>query len=302
VPLSLNQNGTTVYPDRTVDFRSANGIHVSWYGVSPDYLRTMGTRLIAGRDFNPHDDRKAPLVAIVNQTFAREVLKRRDPVGSRYLLGNGKAVEIVGLVEDGKYQTISEDPRSVVFLPALQNYDEATVMVVRSAAPAAEIARDLRRVISSLDPQLPIYAIGGVGLMVNLAYLPARAATIALGAFGVLAVMLAITGIYGLAAYTVSRRVREIGIRVAVGARSAQVLRSLLGRIGVMLTVGSAAGLALGIASARLLASIVYQATPRDPVVLASVAVTMAAVALVSAWIPARRAISLDPTRSLRHE
>ena len=114
--------------------------------------------------------------------------------------------------------------------------------------------------------------------------------------------MLAVTGIYGLAAYTVSRRVREIGIRVAVGARAWQVLRSVLGRIGVMLGAGAAAGLALGIASARLLASIVYQATPRDPWVLGGVGVTMTAVALFSAWIPARRAVSVDPIRSLRHE
>jgi len=138
--------------------------------------------------------------------------------------------------------------------------------------------------------------------MLDLAYLPARAATAALSAFGVLALMLAITGIYGLTAYTVSRRVREIGIRVAVGARGWQVLQSVLGRIGVLLAAGSAAGLAMGMASARLLASIVYQATPRDPWVLGGVGCTMALAALISAWIPARRAISVDPIRSLRHE
>jgi ABC-type antimicrobial peptide transport system permease subunit len=123
-----------------------------------------------------------------------------------------------------------------------------------------------------------------------------------LTAFGLLAIMLAVTGIYGLAAYTVSRRVREIGVRVAVGAQPWQVLRSIMGRTGTLLLVGCAAGLAMGLASTRLLAGIVYQATARDPMVLGAVAATMALVALAAAWVPARRAVSVDPIRSLRHE
>ena len=133
------------------------------------------------------------------------------------------------MVENGKYQTLTETPRAVVFEPAQQVYDEATVLVVRSALPGTEMARQLRQTFASLDAQLPLYAAGSVRQMVDLAYLPARAATVALGAFGALAMMLAI---YGLAAYTVSRCLREIGIRVAIGARGPQVLRSLLGRIG----------------------------------------------------------------------
>ena len=241
-------------------------------------------------------------MAIVNEAFAREVFKTRNAVGLRYLRFKGAAVEVVGVVEDGKYQTLTEGPRSVVFLPALQEYDEATALLVRSSAPDTEVARQLRHTMAVLDPQLPLYAVGSVHQMVDLAYIPARAATIALGAFGVLALMLAITGIYGLAAYTVSRRVPEIGIRMAVGAKSSQVLRSVLGRIGMVLAAGSGVGLALGIISARLLASIVYQATPRDPAVLGGVTLTMGLAALLSAWIPARRAISVDPIRSLRHE
>lgn len=302
LPLDINQNGTTVFAEQAVDFRASQGFHVNWYTVSPAYLGAIGTRLLAGRDFTWHDDAQSPAVAIVNQTFARQILKTADPVGKHFREWNRTTVEVIGVVEDGKYQTLTESPKPVVFRAAVQSYDEATVLVVRSALPEAEMARVLRQTMASLDAQLPLYALGSVRQMVDLAYLPARAATVALGAFGALALMLAITGIYGLAAYTVSRRVREIGIRVAVGARGWQVLRSVLGRLGVMLTVGSAAGLALGLGSARLLASIVYQATPHDPWVLGGVGVTMTAVALISAWIPARRAISVDPIRSLRHE
>jgi predicted permease len=301
-PLDANQNGTTVFPEQTLDFRMSQGMHANYYTVSPGYLRTLGTRLLAGRDFTWHDDAHAPAVAIVNQTFARQVMKSANPVGRRFLEGGHASVEVVGMVEDGKYQSLTESPRQVVFYAAAQRYDEATVLLVRSSLPDAGMARALRRTMTELDPQLPLYALGSVRQMLDLAYLPARAATVALGAFGVLALMLAITGVYGLAAYTVSRRVREIGIRVAVGARGRQVLQSVLGRIGVLLVAGSAAGLAMGMASARLLASIVYQATPRDPWVLGGVGCTMALAALVSAWIPARRAISVDPIRSLRHD
>jgi macrolide transport system ATP-binding/permease protein len=302
IPLDINQNGTTVFPDRTVDFRGSQGIHANFYTVSPDYLRTIGTRVLTGRDFDWHDDQHSPSVAIVNQTFARQVMHTDNPVGGHFWEARNMPVEVIALVEDGKYRTLTESATPVVFRAAAQVYDEATVLVVRSALPDAEMARALRQTMTELDAQLPLYALGSVRQMVDLAYLPARAATLALGAFGVLALMLAITGIYGLAAYTVSRRVREIGIRIAVGARGWQVLWSVMGRIGVMLAAGSAAGLALGLASARLLASIVYQATPQDPWVLGGVGATMAVVALISAWIPARRAMSVDPIRSLRHE
>jgi ABC-type antimicrobial peptide transport system permease subunit len=173
---------------------------------------------------------------------------------------------------------------------------------VRSRLSDGEVSRQLRQAIASLDPELPLCALGSIDQLLGLAYFPAQAATVILTAFGVLAVMLAITGIYGLASYTVSRRVREIGIRVAVGACWWQVLGGVLGRLAILLSAGSVAGLLLGMAGTRFLASIVYQATPRDPVVLGGVALTMVAVALFSAWIRARRALSVDPIRSLRHE
>lgn len=302
IPLDVNQSGTNVFPGQTVNFSAEESRHAGWYAISPGYLKTVGTRLLAGRDFDWHDDAKSPRVAIVNQRFARAIMNTANPVGQRFLRGKGVPVEVVGMVEDGKYTTLTEKPTPVIFEPELQGYDEATVVVVRSALPDAEMGRQLRQVVASIDPQLPVYAAGSVRQMVDLAYLPARAATVSLGAFGALALMLAVTGIYGLAAYAVSRRMREIGIRVAVGARGWQVLRALMGRLGVMLTLGSAAGLALGIASAQVLSAIVYQASPRDPWVLGGVVGTMLAVAVLSAWIPARRALAVDPIRSLRHD
>lgn len=214
----------------------------------------------------------------------------------------GPLVEVIGIVEDGKYESLTEMPLPVFYRPVAQNYNDATVLLMRSPLPEGEASAQLRKVIATLDPKLPVYALGSINQLLGLAYFPARVATAALSAFGMLAIMLAMTGIYGLASYTVSRRVREIGVRVAVGAQPWQVLGSVMGRTGKLLLVGSGAGLALGLASTKLLGSIVYQATPRDPVVLGALGATMVLVALAAACVPARRAISVDPIRSLRHE
>ncbi|HXB73054.1 MAG TPA: ABC transporter permease [Candidatus Acidoferrales bacterium] len=302
VPLWVDQSRSEVFSEQDTGRRN-RGMAAIHYDASPGYLAAMGTRLVAGRDFTWHDDRKAPLVGIVNQTFARVILKTPDAVGRRYRIGTGgPLMEVIGIVEDGKYESLTEMPRPVFFRSVAQNYNNTTVLLMRSSLPEAEAAAQLRKVMATLDPRLPVYALGSINQLLGLAYFPARTATAALTAFGLLAVMLAVTGIYGLAAYTVSRRVREIGVRVAVGAQPWQVLRSVMGRIGTLLLVGCCAGLAMGLASTRLLASIVYQATPRDPMVLGAVAATMALVALAAAWVPARRAVSVDPIRSLRHE
>jgi ABC-type antimicrobial peptide transport system permease subunit len=174
--------------------------------------------------------------------------------------------------------------------------------MVRSRRPESELAAEMREAIGRLDPHLAIYGVGSLHQMLGLVYLPMHAAVVALGAFGVLALMLSITGIYGLAAYTVSRRVREIGIRVAIGARPVQVLRLIFARAGVLVAAGATAGLVLGMAAAHVLASIVYQASPRDPVVIGASVLAIAGVGLAAALGPARRALRIDPVQALRHE
>lgn len=209
---------------------------------------------------------------------------------------------VVGMVEDGRYVSLTEEPRAVVFWPTRQFYLASTTVVARSARPDAHLAERMRSVIERLDPSLPVFDVGGLGDSVNAAYLPAKAATIFLIVFGVLVLMLALTGVYGLASYLVSRRVREIGVRVALGAGRGQVLRSVLGRMVWLVGAGLVVGTVAGIAASRLLANIVYQATPRDPLVLGGVLPTMVAAALAAGLGPARRVLSLDPWRILRHE
>ena len=302
VPLSIDQSNTSVYSESTTDFRPRNSFRASHYHVSQGYFHTAGTKLLAGREFTLEDDGKSPRVAVVNRTFARRVVGTADAVGRLFRLGPNDVAQIVGVVEDGKYETMTETPKAVFFDSILQNYSRTIVLMARTRRPEFEMAGEMRQALSRLDPNLAVYGVGGLRQMLGLVYLPMHAAVITLGAFGVLALMLAITGIYGLSAYTVSRRAREIGIRIAIGARPAQVLGSVFGRIGKLVAAGAIAGLALGFAGARVLARIVYQASSRDPVVIVAAVFSIAAVALAAAFGPARRAMRVDPVQSLRHE
>ena len=303
IPLSLDQSTTTVFPGDKPGLQVSDAISTPYYQVSPKFFATLRTKLLAGRDFSWDDDAKSPRVAIVNAAFAQRVLHTPNPVGKNIRNGlHGHLVEIVGVVEDGKYRSLTESQQPVVFWPILQNYNSTTTLEVHSTLPAAEMVSEMRRAISRLDPELPLYGAGSLERMLGLAFFPTRAAAIALSAFGVLVIMLAATGIHGLVAYAVSRRIHEIGIRMALGARSAQVLRLVLGRMMALLAVGSALGLILALAAGQVLASIVYEASPRDPWVLASVLVGMALLGLVASWRPAWRAAKLDPMVALRYE
>jgi len=258
--------------------------------------------MLAGRAFTDHDDAHSPSVAIVNQTFARRLFGTENAVGNHYFSGDGHQVEIVGIVEDGKYTTLTEDPAPAVYWPIAQVPNNDIVLMVRSQRGPAETIAAVRQAIDSVDSGLPTFSLSTWTDALSLVTFPARAATIALGVLGGLAVMLAVTGIFGLASYTVSKRTRELGIRVALGAAQTQVLRAALQRTAVLLAAGSVAGLALGVAASKLLASIVYQATAADPLVIACVALTMALIGLISAAFPARRALAVDPARLLRDE
>ncbi len=303
VPLSIDQSTTTVFPGDKPALRPSEGTSANYYQVSPGYFETMGTKLLAGRNFNWHDDAKSPRVAIVNMAFGRQVLHSESAAGKRFRQGiKGSLVEVAGVVEDGRYQSLAESQRPAVFWPMLQNYNSTTTLEVRSSIPAAQMVREMRQAVAGLDPELPLYGTGSLDQMLGFAFFPTHAAAIALSAFRVLAMMLAVTGIHGLVSYAVARRVREIGIRMAVGARPSQVLRLVLGRIAVLLAIGSVIGLMLALAAGQVLASVVYGASSRDPQILAVVVATIALLGLLSSWAPTRRVLGIDPMTALRYE
>jgi predicted permease len=302
--LLLNDaNGSNVFTNETTDLRPSNAAaDVYTYHVSPDYLRAEGTILLSGRAFTWHDDRGSPRVAIVNAEFARRILGSvQDAIGGYYKMADGTRIQVVGVAENGKYSKLTEELRPAMFLPVLQWPSNSGWMVVRSSLDPQQLGAAIRSTLHQLDAGLPVVIetrldeIGG-------ALFPPQVATVALGVLGAMGAMLSITGIFGMAAYSVSKRLRELGIRVALGAQRKQVLQAALGRAFKLLALGSAAGLLLGILAGRVLAFIVYQATPRDPLVLAGVVLAMAMLGLLATWIPARRALSVDPIILLREE
>ena len=261
-----------------------------------------GRRFSPGGTLTLHDDTKVPTVAVVNREFARKVLGSVDrAIGSHFKVWNGTRVEVVGVVEDGKYETLTEDQQPAMFYSFLQQLNTNTWLIVRSERAPQEIAAALQQSMHSLDPGLPL-EIKTWNTELDSALFAARVATVALGVMGLLGAMLAVTGIFGMASYVVTKRLREFGIRVALGANQGNVLSAALGRAFRLLAIGSVAGMILGVLAARVLSYIVYQATPKDPIVLGGVILTMLFVGLVAAWIPARHALAVDPMILLREE
>lgn len=302
-PLSVSTSDTLVYPSGTTDFRLSNAAaDAMYYRASPGYFGAAHTALLAGRDFSWHDDAKTPKVAVINETFARKLFGSvAGAVGGHFLKGDHSQVEVVGVVQDGKYRILTEEPQAAMFLPILQSTDAETTIVVRSRRSAPQLAAAIQKTLSNLDAGLPVLIETWPAAM-DVALFAPRAATVALGVMGLLGAMLAVTGVFGMASYTVSKRMRELGIRVALGAQRSEVLQAALGRPVKVLCAGSAAGLLLGIASTKVLASVVYQATPRDPLVISGVIIAMMLLGIIASWLPAQRAAGVDPAILLREE
>ena len=301
-PLDIYTSNTGVFAADAAEFSVKNRKFITpYFKVSPGYMPAAGTRILVGRNFTRQDDAKAPKVAIVNQTFAEKLFGKENAVG-RYMKIFGNKTEIVGVVENGKYASVSEDPTPALFVPILQIHNEQMCLLVRPNRDSNQLAPAIHDVIRRLDPNLPISSLGSWQDALAIMLLPSHAATAALAVFGALGILLAVTGIFGLASYTVSWRMKELGIRVALGASHGQILRAALQRPAILLGFGSLAGLVLGVLASRILASIVYQATPNDPLVLIGVALTMLLVGVLATWIPARRVLHVEPTNVLHDE
>jgi predicted permease len=292
-----------VFKDETTDLRPSNVAALPYrYDVSPAYFQAAGTPLLAGRDFTWHDDKNAPAVAVVNREFAGRLFDSvTNAIGRYFTLQDGKRVQIVGAVENGKYLSLTEDQQPAIFLPAVQSPLSQACVVVRSSRDPQQLAAAIRSKLHELDAGLPFDLRTWNDLLVVTLF-PSRVATVSLGVLGAMGAMLSITGIFGMAAYSVNKRLKELGIRMALGAQRQEVLQAALGRAFKLLAFGSGAGLLLGILASRVLASIVYGATPRDPLVLGGVVLAMSLLGLLATWIPAQRALAIDPAILLREE
>jgi hypothetical protein len=242
-------------------------------------------------------------VAVINKTFADKLLPGQDPIGKRFRTSpDGKPIQIVGVAEAGKYVSLAERPNPAWWGPSEIWYTPNAALVARTNLSPTLALRLIRDAARELDSSLPLYSAGTLVARLDLPLFPARMAAAALGAFGVLALILAATGIYGVMAYAISRRTREIGIRMAIGASQGQVLAIVARRAVLLIGSGTLAGLAVALAAGRFLGSILYGVRPGDPLTLGIVLAMMLAIAALACWIPARRAIRINPVTALRQE
>jgi predicted permease len=304
MPLSSGGNQWFVYRWGTTDFVPAHmAFSAITYNVVPGYLQTVQTTLLAGRDFTWHDDKNAPNVAIVNQTFARMLYGNLSPIAQKFALWETAKYQIVGEVEDGKYHSVGEKPEPMMMMPLAQgvggNMSTGATLLVRSKLPQDQVASSLHRMLSHEVPGTP-FIVRSWSDSVDVSLIPLRAITMLLGVMGLLAAVLAMTGIFGMASYSVAKRMKEQGIRIALGARRPQVIRAVLGRPLLLLVCGSILGLGAGLLTSRVIARLGSLATPSDPLVLFSVCLAMILIGVVATWIPARRMFAIDPAQLLR--
>jgi predicted permease len=273
--------------------------------ASPGYLKAMRIPLLAGRDFDEHDRAGLqPEAVIINETLARRLWPGESALGKRMMLGRDKpgAFEVVGVARDTKVRTIGEGPHNVMYVSVDQSYSGDMSLVAHTSGDRAGVVAGIRQAVKELDPRMPLYNVRTIEQHLTWAFWAQNMAASLATAFGLLALMLAATGLYGVIAYTVAQRTREIGIRVALGAQARDVLRLVLGQ-GMWLTVvGVAAGLLAALASARLIAGLLYGVSPGDPATYILVALVLACVSLLACLVPALRATKVDPMVALRYE
>jgi predicted permease len=301
VPLDLRFVLGDVYLESRRTDRASQVPKTLFYSVTPGYFGAAGTRLLAGRGFTERDRSGALWVAVVNQAFADIILRGTPALGQRFRMGPKSGwIEIVGVVETGKHMALGEAPKPVVYLSLLQNYMGADTVVVRSALSDGEALGIIRAAAAELDPALPLYGAETLSDHLALPLLPGRVGAAVLWSFGGLALLLSATGIYGMVAYSVSRRTREIGIRMAVGAGAPQIVRLVISRIAVLLAAGVVLGsIAAALVGRPMLRILLGEATV-GPGSFALAASALAAAAFIACWRPTRRAIAIDPATALR--
>ena len=274
--------------------------------VRENYFATMEIPLLLGRALTAHDDERAPRVVIVNQSCARLLFSEENPVGKRIGFEPDKpsAIEVVGLVQDAKYHNLREEPEPTVYVPWQQEAEEmdAGVFVVRTAEEPTSFAPAIRQAVREVDPNLPVTGLRSQVELVDLSLRMERLFARLLSLFGLLALLLAAIGLYGVMAYTVAQRTREIGIRMALGAQPRNVLKLVLSRGVVLALIGIALGSGAALGLTRLMKSFLFGIGPTDPATFIATALLLAGVAVLACYVPARRAMKVDPLVALRYE
>jgi predicted permease len=302
VPLGFSRSSTFVVvagSDRAPPDRPAN---VQYNVIDAGYLDALRLRVVAGRTFAAADDAGAVRVALVNETFARRFWPEPAAAVGGTVREDGAAIRVVGVVADSRYRALREPATPQLYLPFSQRGGAATSVFVRGRGDAGGALAALRHEVAALDRDVPLIDAQPLDDVIALSVFPQRLAAMLIGIFGALGLALAAVGIYGVVAYTVARSTREIGIRMALGAGRGRVHRSVTLHALRLAGIGAAVGCAIALPGARVLAGLLHGVSPSDPVAFGGVALLLAAVALLAAWLPARRAASIEPSVALRQE
>jgi predicted permease len=293
-----------VFAEGSVAGPTDEGISTGFNVVGPNYFKTMETPLLRGRDFTDADRKAAPGVVVLNETLAGTLWPGQDALGKRVSVSGreGPFLEVVGVARDGKYRSLGESPHPYVYQPVLQSYDPKMTLVVRTTGEPRSVAGAVREQMRALDANLPVAEVNTLREQLDLSLFPSRLAAWTLGGFGVLALLLAAIGIYGVVSYSVAQRTREIGVRMALGAKEKDVLALVLGEGFFVIAVGLGVGLLLAFAATRVIAGFLYGVGATDPLTFAGVPLLLGFIALVASYIPARRATKVDPLVALRYE
>src|SRR5262245_32608924 len=303
VPLSLNLNNGAIYVEGQPEQRGLNTPIASTSNASPGFIAALGTRLLEGRDFTEQDG-ESKRVSLVNEFFARRFWPGQSAIGKRFSTesSSGPWIEVVGIIQDGKYFSLGEDATPFIYRNLLPQDGNFLTMVVRTTGEQQSVMAAIRREFQQLDAALPVYNIKTMVEHFALSLFPARVAATLLGAFGLLGLLLAAIGIFGVMSYSVTQRTRELGIRMALGAQTGRILGLVVGE-GLKLTgLGLVIGLACAFAGTRLMSSFLYGVSALDFVTFAGVSLLLALVAVFACYVPARRAVKVDPMVALRCE
>jgi len=306
IPLTDNHNRTDITVEGMPLPKPGSFPHPDIHIVSPDYEKTLEIRLLRGRGFRHADQENVPRVAMVNATLAQRLFPGTDPIGKRFTFGNepGRAtwVTIVGVLADTKMYGLANPARLEVYVPFRQAASNGMVLLVKSGQEPTALVSAIRGIVASIDQEQPIFRIATMQEVVNASVSTRRITLILLGLFSGLALMLAAIGIYGVISYSVAQREREIGIRMALGARRGDVLRLVLAQGGKISVAGIVIGTTASIGLTRLMMKLLYSVSPIDPATFTAAAFVLALIAMVACYIPARRTLGVDPLIALRHE